>query len=82
MRVCVCVSSKVASEKFDMIYKIFLGPMKTVGQVTAKQSSLKERRDDDDDGDEREEEEKKKKTSEAQKAFLARPSAPGLCRFQ
>lgn len=61
VRVCVCVSSKVASEKFDMIYKIFLGPMKTVGQVTAKQSSLKERRDDDDDGDEREEEEKKKR---------------------
>lgn len=56
--------------------------MKTVGQVTAKQSSLKERRDDgDDDGNEGEEEEKKK-TSEAQKAFLARPSAPGLSRFQ
>lgn len=63
MRVCVCVfpSSKVASEKFHMTYRIFLGPMKTVGQVTAKQSSLKERRDDgDDDGNEGEEEEKKK----------------------
>lgn len=59
MCVCVFPSSKVPSEKFDMIYKIFLGPMKTVGQVTAKQSSLKERRDDD-DGDEGEEEEKKK----------------------